>query len=157
MASYLIFIKSNNLVYIDAQFIKVVIPFDWLVNEEVLYRYYIMSLAMTENVKTLKWFNEGSWGNQEDNEGKWCITAKVYWKQMYFTCFFENLVGFKSNPEYWKFSISSEKKINMFFDMLDNVKIISYPGIGISDHYLSSEIDEITKNIIEIENNCIKV
>ena len=151
MASYMIFVRKGDLVYIDAQYIKVVIPFDYLYNDDVLYRYYLISLAMTEDTENVKYYEEGSWGNQEYTGPMWCISSKVFWKQMYFTCYFDNLVGFNIEPKKWVLSISSEKKINKFFDMLHNVEIISYPGIFITESYISSEIHEIAKEIDRIE------
>lgn len=146
----IVFIRNNDLVYITTNNIgSVVISFDELMSYETLYGYYLLSLHFTQDITKVTYFEEGRpWAFTCSDDNKWCISAKVFWKTMYITCYFENLYGFKSDPRTWKLSHSSDKKTKKFITNFYTEDDFDMDPFDILNLTIMNEIGELESELL---------
>ena len=105
----MIFVKyDNNLVKVYINDIKpVIITYEEIVNNPELFEYYMISVINTENIYKL----------DKDEENKWCLSARIDNKRMFYTHYYDVIYSFKRNPlkQQEPKRISSEKKIKKFY------------------------------------------
>ena len=126
---YFIFVKKDDVVYVETPESKTFITYEMLTKNENLKRYYETSKELTEDITKLN-YCEGDecWGHQENTENKWFISAKINWKSMYITeKFTTKLLGFETNPEDWEFTLSSPEEIKELENLMDDPKSLFRP------------------------------
>ena len=140
---YVLFLRSNNLIYIETLFLSITITLEQLYNNKFLYGYYLLSLAFTKNPKKILFMEKGIKIGPLHTNRKWCILSNINWKQQYFISGVYS--GFDTNPYERVLQLSNQDEINTFFKLFkDDMKTCPYI---ILNSFIKYEISEINYEI----------
>jgi len=141
-SEYIIFVKQNDLIYIETQINNITITFDELKNNYNLYGYYLLSIALTPKLNNIFYCNEGCFCDFNPDR-KWSIETMILNKHMRFKR--NNYCGFETDPRKWILSLSPKEEYNDFFRFSNH----SY---NIITFFIDYEIIEISEELRKQEN-----
>lgn len=140
---YVLFLKSNDLIYIETLFLSITITLEQLYNNKFLYGYYLLSLAFTKNTKKILFIERGIKIGPLYTNRKWCILSNINWEQQHFIPGIYS--GFDTNPYERVLELSNPDEINMFFKHFkDDMKACPYIILNL---FIKYEINEINYEI----------
>lgn len=126
------FIKYDKFIKIFLDSKRIIISFNTLVKNNILYRYYILSLLCTKDSSKIEYFRNNG------NLYRYGINTEVLWKNMYFTGYYEIIeLDYKSHKNPFntqepkrESSLKKQKKLlkqilNLYFhDCIDDPMIL---------------------------------
>ena len=140
---YVLFLRSNNLIYIETLFLSITITLEQLYNNKFLYGYYLLSLAFTKNPKQILFMEKGVKLGPLHTNIKWCILSNIHWEQQHFIPGVYS--GFDTNPYERVLQLSNQDEINTFLkNFKDDMKTCPYI---ILNSFIKYEISEINYEI----------
>lgn len=145
---YVLFLRSNDLIYIETLFLSIIVTLEHLYNNKFLYGYYLLSLALTKNPKKILFIEKGINLGPFKTNRKWCILSNIHWEQQHFIPGIYS--GFDTNPYERVLQLSYPEEINIFFKYFqEDMKICPYI---ILNSFIKYEIVEINYELKKEED-----
>jgi len=146
--NYVLFLRSNDLIYIETLFLSATITSHDLCNNKFLYGYYLLSLAFTKNPKKILFMEKGINLGLFHTSRKWCVLSNIHRKEEYYIP--GTYSGFDTNPYDRILQLSYPEEINTFLQYFkEDFKTCPYTILNSFIHY---EIKEISEELQKQEN-----